>query len=92
MKIIGREKLYEFKKKHSDAVSQIDAWEAETENAEWETSQDIKRRYASASFLADNHVIFNIKGNSYRLKIQVSYKTKIVIIKNVGTHSEYMKW
>ena len=92
MKIIGREKLNEFKKKHSDASSQIDAWEAETEIAEWETPQEIRRRYASASFLADNHIIFDIKGNKYRLKVQVSYKNKIVFIKKVGTHSEYMKW
>jgi mRNA interferase HigB len=92
MKIIGRDKLEEFKKKHSEVISQIDSWEAEVEDVEWKTPQDIRRRYSSASFLADNHIIFDIKENKYRLKIQVNYKNQIVLIKNIGTHSEYMKW
>jgi mRNA interferase HigB len=92
MKIIGREKLNEFKNRHPDACSQIDSWEAETEDAEWNTPQEIKRRYVSASFLADNQVIFNIKGNKYRMKVQINYANKIVLVKKVGTHSEYMKW
>jgi len=92
MKIIGREKLYEFKMKHSDVCSQIDSWQVETEEAQWDIPRDIKSRYSHASFLADNHVIFNIKGNKYRLRVQVNYKNKIVLIKNVGTHKEYLKW
>ena len=92
MKIIGRETLHEFKNKHSDSSSQIDSWEAEVGNAEWCSSYDIKRRYASASFLKDNHVIFNLKGNRYRLLVKVSYKSKIVLVKKIGTHEEYMDW
>lgn len=92
MKIIGREKLNEFKNRHPDAGSQIDSWEAETEDAEWSTPHEIKRRYVSASFLEDNQVIFNIKGNKYRMKVQINYANKIVLVKKVGTHSEYMKW
>ena len=92
MKIIGRKKLFEFKKKHSDACSQIDSWEAETKDAEWQTTKDIKRRYAHASFMANNHVVFNIKGNRYRLLVQVNYTNKVVLIKKIGTHEEYSKW
>ena len=92
MKVIGREELFLFKKKHSDARSQIDSWEAEVDNAEWENTQDIKQRYAQASFLAKNNVVFNIKGNRYRLLVQVNYKNKIVLVKKVGTHEEYSKW
>jgi mRNA interferase HigB len=92
MKILGREKLYQFKKKHSDATSQIDSWEAEVENAEWCLPLDIKHRYANASFLENNHVVFNIKGNKYRLLAQVSYKNMIILIKRIGTHEEYMGW
>jgi len=92
MKIIGRNILSAFKTEHKDASSQIDAWEAEVIVANWERPSDIKARYASASFLAENHVVFNIKGNKYRLLVQVTYKSKIVLVKKAGTHQEYMKW
>ncbi|NKE72980.1 type II toxin-antitoxin system HigB family toxin [Candidatus Manganitrophus noduliformans] len=92
MKVIGRTKLEDFKKGYPDACSQIDSWVAEAQEAEWKTPRDIKQRYASASFLKENHVIFNIKGNKYRLNVKVDYENKIVLIKNVGTHNEYMKW
>ena len=92
MKILGRNILSAFKTAHQDASSQIDAWEAEVNAMNWEKPYDIKARYVSASFLANNHVVFNIKGNKYRLLIQVTYKSKIVLVKKAGTHEEYMKW
>jgi mRNA interferase HigB len=92
MKILGRNILSAFKTAHKDASSQIDAWEAEVSAVNWDKPSDIKARYASASFLPDNHVVFNIKGNKYRLLVQIAYKTKIVIVKRSGTHQEYMKW
>jgi mRNA interferase HigB len=92
MKIAGRNKLEDYKRKHADISSQVDSWLAEAKVASWQTPHDIKKRYASASFLKDNNVILNIKGNTYRLKIQVDYKNGIVLIKNIGTHEEYMKW
>jgi mRNA interferase HigB len=92
MKILGREQLEEFKRKHTETRSQVDAWYAEAKEAEWQTTHDIKRKYSSASFLKDNHVVFNIKGNKYRLKVQVNYKSKIIVIIKIGTHQEYMHW
>lgn len=67
------------------------SWIAEVRAANWETPQDIKNRFVTASFLADNRVIFNIKGNSYRLVVQVRYVNGIVKIENVMTHPEYDK-
>ena len=61
------------------------------ERARWESPQDIKRVYRSADFLAGNRVIFNIKGNRYRLVVQVVYVGGDVIIEWVGTHAEYTK-
>jgi len=92
MKIIGRKILHDFKEKHADVRSQIDAWEAEADAATWNSPLDIKRRYASASFLPDHYVVFNLKGNRYRLLVQVSYNNQIVLVKKVGTHDEYLKW
>ena len=89
VKVVGRKILEDFKKKHADARAQLDAWLAETEDAEWESPNDIKARYASASFLGDNRVIFNIGGNKFRLIVHVNYDYGIVFIKFVGTHSEY---
>lgn len=93
MKVLGRDKLLKFSKKHANAKPALDAWHAEVshKDCKWQTPQDIKQRYASASFLADNTVIFNIKGNDYRLVVKVRYQNELVVIEWVGTHAEYDK-
>lgn len=91
MRLLGVVKLDEFKKVHADTRGILDAWRKEVEQANWQTSQDIKRRYPSADFLAGNRVIFNIKGNSYRLVVQVRYQNGIVAVEWIGTHAEYDK-
>ena len=91
MKLVGKHILSNFIKKHKDASAWINNWKSDVENAKWEGPQDIKLRYRSASFLADRVVIFNVKGNTYRLEIQVSYKSEIVFVKWAGTHAEYDK-
>lgn len=91
MKVVGRDKLAAFSQKHADARQWIENWLAETERTIWRTPQDIKAWYASASFLADNVIIFNVRGNNYRLEIQVAYKTSTVVIRWLGTHEEYSK-
>ena len=92
MKVVGKKTLDEFKRRHADARSHVDAWICEVEEAEWESPRDIKEEYVTASFLADNRVVFNLKGNSYRLDVKVSYASKVVLIKRIGTHREYDKW
>ena len=57
----------------------------------WSTPQDVKESYASASFLADRIVIFNVKGNRYRLGVQVAYNTGVVVVRWAGTHADYTK-
>ena len=92
MKVVGLGILEETARSHADVGSQITAWLAEVNGAEWKTPQDIKKRYATASFLSDNRVVFNLKGNTYRLEVKVDYKNKIVLVKRIGTHAEYDKW
>ncbi len=92
LKVIGKKILDDFSKEHSDVRSQMKAWIYEAEEADWHSPLDIKARYAHASFLADNRVVFNLKGNKYRLDTKVNYKSKVVLIKRIGTHSEYSKW
>ena len=89
MKIVGRRLLHTFGEKHSDARNWIRGWLAEAELSTWTSPQHIKKRYASASFLANNLVIFNVKGNHYRLEVRVAYETEVILIRWIGTHAEY---
>ncbi len=91
MRIVGRNKLDDFAGAHADARSWIENWIADTEAARWRAPQDIKNLYSSASFLAGNVVIFNVKGNRYRLEVQVAYNTGVVVVRWMGTHAEYTK-
>lgn len=89
MQLIGLPKLEAFKKRHATARASLDAWRTEVERASWRGPQDIKDHHVTASFLADNKVIFNIKGNSFRLVVKVRYENNLVLIEWVGTHAEY---
>ena len=93
MRVTGRDKLIKFSRKHADAKSTLEAWFGEVSHKDcvWLTSHDIKARYPSADFLANNRVIFNIKGNHYRLAVQVRYQNGLVLVEWVGTHAEYSK-
>ncbi|TDI36389.1 MAG: type II toxin-antitoxin system HigB family toxin [Acidobacteria bacterium] len=92
MKLVGRDKLTKFAKRHASARSAINAWVAEVERATWQTPTDIRERYSSASFLDDNVVVFNLKGNDYRLKVRVMLQSGVVVVLQVETHAEYDKW
>lgn len=91
MRVLGRDKLLDFATKHADVRKQLNAWFDEANRANWQTTHDIKDRYPSADFIADNRVIFNIKGNKYRLVVQIRYQAGIAVIEWVGTHAEYDK-
>ena len=91
MKVFGRDKLTKFSLRHANAKKALDAWFSEAESATWKTTHDIKNRYSSADFLPDNKVIFNIKGNHYRLVVKVRYQSGIAVVEWVGTHAEYDK-
>ncbi|MBE8596864.1 type II toxin-antitoxin system HigB family toxin [Xenorhabdus sp. BG5] len=92
MKIMGKKEIVSFWKKHNQAKGALNAWITEVESASWSSPQDIKNRFSTASFLPDNRVVFNIKGNDYRLAVQVRYINGIVKIERIGTHAEYDKW
>jgi len=91
LQLFGLILLYEFKREHATARGAIDAWIFEVRHADWTIPQDIKNRYKSADFLAGNRVIFNTKGNSFRLVVKVDYVRKIVMAEWVGTHAAYNK-
>jgi mRNA interferase HigB len=92
VRVVGTQKIFDFVRKHTDARQWFGAWLAEARNVDWRSPSDIKKRYKSASVTDNNKVIFNVKGNNYRMEVQVSYENKIVVIKRIGTHPEYDRW
>lgn len=91
MRILGLPIIEAFKLNHAGARRPLDAWRLEVERACWQTTQEIKQHYRSADFLANNRVIFNIKGNTYRLVVKVRYQNGLVVVEWIGTHAEYSK-
>ena len=89
MRIISRRMLREFWNKHPDAAIPLQTWYRDVEHANWNSPADIKAIYRSASFVTNNRIVFNIKGNRYRLVIVVVYQHGVVYIRFVGTHKEY---
>ena len=81
--------LRAFWERHPDAEQPLKAWYEEATSATWTQSADIKALYRSASVLKNRRVVFNIKGNDYRLIVAVACKLEIVYLKFVGTHQEY---
>jgi len=91
VRIIARKTLKDFWEEHPDAEQPLKAWYAETSRSAWVLPKDIKTRYPAASFLAGNRVVFNIKGNKFRLITHVRYDSGYVYIRFIGTHAEYDK-
>lgn len=89
MRVISVKALREFWENHADAEQALRAWYQEAKAAQWKQPNDIKQRYRSSDILPDNRVVFNIKGNRYRLVVKVNYSVGIVFIRFVGTHAEY---
>ncbi len=91
VRVIAKKTLVEYYKKNKEIKSQLEAWYREAKNAEWKYSQEIKEKYRSASIIGGNRVVFNIKGNKYRLVTEINYQMKVVHIRFIGTHKEYDK-
>ncbi|WP_202949071.1 type II toxin-antitoxin system HigB family toxin [Billgrantia ethanolica] len=91
MRIIAIKYLRDFWRQHPDAKASLEAWVDEVKHAEWKDAHDIKAKYRSASPVGNKRVVFNIKGNDYRLIVAVAYRFGAVYIKFIGTHAEYDK-
>jgi mRNA interferase HigB len=91
MRIISKRTLRAFcaVPQFSNAKSALEAWYEEVSKATWNTPQDIKAKYRSASILKNNRVVFNIAGNKYRLIVSVDYVRQACFVKFIGTHEQY---
>ena len=91
MRVIAISTLRQFWEKHPAAEQPIKAWFYEVSKVTWTQPSDIKALYRNASILKNRRVVFNIKGNDYRLIVAIAYKLGIVYVKFIGTHTEYDK-
>lgn len=91
MRITSKKKLRECWGKHRNAEQPLKAWYFEVKHANWKTPTEVKQGFLSADFLTGNRVIFNIKGNRYRIIAVIHYNIGRVYIRFAGTHAEYDK-
>ena len=89
MRIIALGTLRDFWQEHADAEIPLRSWYAAASRADWRSPVDVKAAYRSASFVANNRIVFNIKGNEYRVVTAVHYNRGMMFIRFIGTHSEY---
>jgi len=91
MRIISRRTLREFWEKHPDSEQPLKAWFKIAKKSEWDTYHDIKAEFRNASIVGNDRVVFNIKGNDYRLVVRIIFEQRKMWIRFIGTHNEYDK-
>jgi len=93
MRIIKEKTLTDYSKvgRYKPAAESLKAWVYEVRYSAWDNANELKSKYRNASVLSSKRVVFNIKGNDYRLIVDIEYKLKIVFIVWFGTHAEYDK-
>lgn len=90
-RIIAKSRLRDFWEKHAESEQYLKTWYDTAKSANWFSPNDVKQTYISASILKNGRVVFNIKGNSYRLVVKFNFERQWAFIRFVGTHSEYDK-
>ena len=89
MRIVAVKFLRAFWEEHPDADQSFKSWVDEARKAAWAQPSEIKEQYRNASILKNRRVVFNIKGNEYRLIVAIAYRLQIVYVKFIGTHRQY---
>ncbi len=91
MRVIALSTLREFWRRHPPAQVPLESWYAEASRATWKSPAEVKLAHRNASFLPGDRVVFNIKGNDYRLIVAMRYRSQIMYVRFIGTHREYDK-
>lgn len=89
MRVIARSYLKDFWEKNPKSKQSLLSWYDEVKALDWNNSSELKSNFSSASIITSKRVVFNIKGNDYRLIVDIEYRLKIIFIVWVGTHNEY---
>jgi len=88
-RIFAKSTLREYWEVHPDSEQYLKTWYDAAMNADWKSPNDVKQTYANASILKDSRIVFNIKGNSYRLVAKFNFEKQWIFIRFIGTHNEY---
>ena len=93
MRIIPFRTLREFwkKPKYADSETSLRSWYHDAKTADWKNSNELKQQYKSASIVGEGRVVFNIKGNTFRLVVSIDYEFQVIFIRFIGTHKQYDK-
>lgn len=93
MRIIAFRTLREFyeKPEYADSEISLRAWYHDAKIAEWKSSNELKKQYKNASIIGEGRIVFNIKGNTYRLVVAIDYEFQVIFIRFIGTHRQYDK-
>ena len=91
MRVISRSKLVEYYSEHADSKVALEEWYQKTLKSKWTCFDDIKKTFNSVDNVGNQHYVFNIKGNNYRLIVVIKFTITTVLIRFVGTHAEYDK-
>lgn len=93
MRIIAFRTLREFweKPEFADSEASLRSWYHDVKNSDWKNSNELRLQYKNASNVGTGRVVFNIKGNTYRLVVAVDYKIQVIFIRFIGTHQQYDK-
>ena len=91
MRVIAFKTIREFfeKPEYSDSEISLRAWYHDVKTAEWKTTNELKTLYKNASIVGNGRVVFNIKGNKYRLVVAIDFAFQVIFIRFIGTHSQY---
>ncbi|WP_425163746.1 type II toxin-antitoxin system HigB family toxin [Candidatus Binatus sp.] len=95
MRVVARRTLRQFaeslkgQQSRKAVTAALDAWFREASRAEWRTSADVKRNYGTASIVSSDRVVFNIKGNDYRLMVAIDFRRQAIFVKWIGSHRDY---
>ena len=90
-RIFSKSTLRDFWERHNDVEQYLKTWYDTTVNADWKTPADVKQTFANASFLKNNRIVFNIKGNAYRLIVKFNFEKQWIFVRFIGTHEAYNK-
>lgn len=91
MRVLSKRIVREFWQKNPDSKQQLKSWFSNAEKSEWQTPNQVKEELPQSRLIPGNRVIFNLKGNHYRIVVKINYKYGIMWIRFIGTHNEYDK-
>lgn len=91
MRIVAKKTIVAFYTRHADAKVALEDWYEKVESAEWESFAQLRMSFASADHVGNKRIVFNIRGNEYRLVAIVLFKVKMVYVRFIGTHQDYDK-